>query len=706
MLEVRSPTGFLTRWALWQGMGLILLALGPPALALRRAVWDLDAGLLPAVLGLAGTHLVLTAILAWIVRWRGLPGPGQALLIAIAALTPYLLVLLVAVPTYSRGSLLVGTLLFLFLNVRPFLAERPRAGSLLGLGAATVGSLALALALSEAHRPAPGAALVGPQLQDRDPPPIIRDERAADRKVTMWAPYLEWGVQNSSYSGNPFDTEAWVTFTHAETGQTHRTQMFHDGDDTWKFRFTGTRPGWWTFYTESADADLDGRTGTVMVGPNPCSDHAGFLVAHGNRFAVQTGPDELNAIPFHIYMNLIDFPVQPDRPQTDTSPSRTYSSPETSGLSILADPARLHAYLDDARYHGFDVIFVQLNNNVFRFGAEAWRNHNSSDPDPQTFRVLENIVTTAHGQGMRVHFWAWGDEERRWTPLGVPGGFKGEAHRRAMRYLAARLGPLPGWSMGLGFDLHEWTTESDREWWARYLHDHMGWPHLLTTRGYGPGSVNVVSYSSMDRRPREDFSTSRHGPRGYEEMPGHIDQDLTRPHLYEERHTHGRWEGWPDMDQTRRLLWWTTMVGGIGGWWGYFWPRMSPEKYPNPEQLRTHREFWKDRFLMDMERDPAVAGHLGTLVLRSGTRHLVAYREGVGSVRLDLSSMGGVATAVAVDTRTAYEELDLGTLDPDLQTIELPYHSDWAVAVGDFSNPRSDAESHRGSSDADACQDR
>ncbi|RMF64766.1 MAG: hypothetical protein D6746_01240, partial [Bacteroidetes bacterium] len=36
-----------------------------------------------------------------------------------------------------------------------------------------------------------------------------------DRTGTLWSPYLEWSVENPTYSGNPFDLVATVTFTHA-----------------------------------------------------------------------------------------------------------------------------------------------------------------------------------------------------------------------------------------------------------------------------------------------------------------------------------------------------------------------------------------------------------------------------------------------------------------------------------------------------------
>ncbi|MFQ5676055.1 MAG: hypothetical protein ACE5G1_09180, partial [bacterium] len=47
--------------------------------------------------------------------------------------------------------------------------------------------------------------------------------------------------------------------------------------------------------------------------------------------------------------------------------------------------------------------------------------------------------------------------------------------------------------------------------------------------------------------------------------------------------------------------------------------------------------------------------------------------------------ISGSHSAVAVDTKLTYAELDLGRLDPIDQVWNAPYKSDWAIAVGNFS---------------------
>jgi len=81
---------------------------------------------------------------------------------------------------------------------------------------------------------------------------------APPKQAKLWEP-VDWEFQNPGHKGNPFDLVAKATFTHIDTGQKIRTELFYDAADTWKLRFTGTRTGQWRFVTESTDSDLDGH---------------------------------------------------------------------------------------------------------------------------------------------------------------------------------------------------------------------------------------------------------------------------------------------------------------------------------------------------------------------------------------------------------------------------------------------------------------
>lgn len=486
-----------------------------------------------------------------------------------------------------------------------------------------------------------------------------------DRKGTLFAPCIEWRLTNPSYSGNPFDLRASVTFVHAKTGERYTTGMFFDGNDTWVFRFTGTRIGTWTFASTSDDPDLNGKRGTVTVTANPDARIRGFLTHQGNKYAIQTGDDaSLEAYRFNVYMNRVD---------------------HASYLGAIQDAEEIDAYFRNAQEHGFEIIFIHVCNSWFKHGTLSYTEHKRSNPDPAAFALLENIITRIHAQGGRVHLWAWGDESRKWTPIGV-GGINGQPDQRLQRYIAARLGPLPGWSMGYGFDLHEWTKPAQLDAWAQTIHAHSGWRHLLCARGENGPNLDINAYDGFGRSGVE-LVTSSGGPRDYAEIVKHMNSDSTRPHLYEERHTYQRARFNLDMDGTRRLLWWQTMAGGMGGFYG-FYPTSSSahagHPYPHPEQMRTVRDFWEGRFLLDMVCANELSSDQNTYVLRSANQRLVLYRENSDSILVDLSQLEKPQPAIAIDTKQAYVEIDLKRVSSKSQRIKLPYVSDWAVAIGEF----------------------
>ena len=470
--------------------------------------------------------------------------------------------------------------------------------------------------------------------------------------AALWE-YQEWSVENPTWSDNPYDLVATVTFTHTSSSTTHTTEMFYDGGNIWKFRFTGTKTGEWTYVSSSSDSELNGLTGSINIPVNPDPDARGFLTNQGNKYAIQVGNSgELKGCLFNVYMNMQDFAY----------------------INNLTSATTINAYINDAKQYNFDTIFVHVCNNWFDFGSLRWDEHSSEDPDRQTFEALEQVILIARSRGMRVQIWAWGDEERRWTPIGV-GGINGIPDQRLQRYIAARLGALPGWTMGYGFDLQEWVSETQTGVWALYLHQHFGWQHMVWGRGRTNSELDVVSYSG----------TSDGGqPFSYDDAVSKLNSDLTRPHLYGERFSYMRDGAWT-MDNTRRAIWHYSLAGGIGGWWGFFSLGVAGSPlppYPNPEQLATVNQFWVGRFLLDMERANTLTD--GYCLKTTTNNNYVFYKENTGSVEMDLSGMTAASAAVAVDTKLSYVEIDLGTLSSANHTWSAPYVSDWAIAVGDF----------------------
>jgi hypothetical protein len=274
-------------------------------------------------------------------------------------------------------------------------------------------------------------------------------------------------------------------------------------------------------------------------------------------------------------------------------------------------------------------------------------------------------------------FWAWGDEQRKWTSMGVGEGINGKQDRRLQRYIAARLGPIPGWSMGYGFDLAEYTNRNQLQSWQRYLREHFGWQHLLSARATDLDSSDHMNGYAITDREIGDF----YGPAypDVEKIIEHLESDTDNPHLYEERHTWKRWG--LDETQTRRLVWRTVMANGMGGWYGFF----SDAPYPSSlkKAFRTHYTFWHEhgRFMLGLQRANQLTD--GYALVSDNKANYLVYIEGASSIDIDLSGMNEAQSAIAVNTTEAYREIDLGRLSPEQQVIDLPEDSDWAVAIGE-----------------------
>jgi hypothetical protein len=351
--------------------------------------------------------------------------------------------------------------------------------------------------------------------------------------------------------------------------------------------------------------------------------------------------------------------------------------------------------------HGFNGFHVFLSCRWFDIEADDCRDVPGSDPplDSRTFDALEMLIRKTHDAGGMVHLWMWGDEQRGQTPTSRPdwGGLDGPVARRVEAEIARRLGPLPGWSMGYGFDLDEWVTAAELKGWRDRMQDRMPRFHFLGGRPKGPNRGRDHGRYAVWNEWLDYASYEHHRPT-YSVYVAALEQNPDKPVLSEDR-----FRVLPDRsskhystEEVRRGLWHSTLAGGVGNIWGYLLEGGSHElgsaPFPNREEIRTHFEFLRGRFTPGMSRcgprraDPRETA-LGLCSSVEG--RYVFYQEDAERVELELRSMPARAPAVAVDARRPYRERPLGELAPGVRAFEAPYRSDWAVAVGEFAREAS-----------------
>jgi len=488
---------------------------------------------------------------------------------------------------------------------------------------------------------------------------------------------VAWTFDNPSFSGNPFDLESRATFTHCNTGATLTTRLFYKGNGQWGVHFTGRAAGRWIFETAAQDSDLHGQVGTVQVAFNGGVD--GFHTAFGAKWG-WTGSNRAFV------------------PQLAMHPMR---------VDQWGDPAAVDQLVQTyVRDHGFNGLHVRM--------ASAWYDHNNfdvrsvgqivndldgecPDPDVESFVRLKRLVDAVHAAGGMVHIWQWFDSQRQQTPGYLPGGANGSCDRRLQNYIAAYLGPVPGWSMGYGFDVQEYAGEAGLSEWYDHLNAEMEpYFHPLGARwGDDPTGIGMYydgfSYAGYQQH-RPTYSDYR---TGFTTYPDKLQFSEDRFRL---RPTCGTR---PDKDYTlqmiRRGLWISTLAGGTANIWGVLAKRPEDcdclaQGFPRPDWTKTWSRFWKWRFLRDLEPCDDLTDGGAHCMKNAANTSFVFYGEDTASLTLDLRAMAGDQPAVAVDTTRPYEEIDLGTLSPGLQTFEAPgaAQSDWAVAIGPFEQARLD----------------
>ncbi len=520
-------------------------------------------------------------------------------------------------------------------------------------------------------------------------PAFAQDKTFEPQTGTQWSPVLEWSIDNPGHKGNPFDVEANAVFVHERSGRSIATPLFCDGADTWKFRFTAIDIGTWTLQTFSEDEELAGWTGTITIEENEDPRAHGFMTAIDGKWGWQ-GSGEV-FVPQYVM---------------GKHPSAYLDG--DGQVRTNAIEADLEEFIDE---HGFTGFHIPVDGRWF----------DKDNPDPQVYRVIERIIRDTHGRGGASHLWLWGSRrgEDGTGPDAFADGPMSTIDRRNLRYLAARLGPLPGWSIGYGFDTENgWARPDELDAWKGYLEDHLGWDHFLGARvGYDEKGLWAVSprpplppRDASYRSPIADKYTTWLGgdyfgytsyrplyPRYKEVMQHHpeipsFEEDRFR---LRDRPEWGYKDYSPEL--TRRGLWHSAMAGGVANIWGNLLPSADQDgsrPYDNraegsfggtpftvdiKHQIKTYSRFFENRFLPEMQS--FYDGPELRLAAPEG-EHALVYREDTGLVRLDLRRMDGSQPAVAVDTKQDYEEIEIGTLEPGEHTWQAPYRSDWAIAVG------------------------
>lgn len=453
---------------------------------------------------------------------------------------------------------------------------------------------------------------------------------------------------------NPYDVHAEAHFKNVETEEVKEVPMYF-AMDSMVFRFAALNPGAWTFKTRSKNPKLEDFIGEVLIVTSDDPSVNGYLTNHNKKWYWQASK---KAIVPQLVM------------------ARRLSDYED--LQILDED--LSEFIDN---HGFNGLHIPPVSMGWFDLQHTFKGHDQIDgdpnPSPETFELLERVITRTYRSGGILHFWFWGDESRKQTP--VKWGLNDTIDRRFQRYFSARMGALPGWSASYGFDLPEWVTPEQLQQWHDTLQSLLVIPHLISGRSkkhqMTPYAKDLSYESYEHHRPDYDqyleiYQNSQDKPVFSEDRFRIRNRTVFAPKDYSEA-------------LTFRGMWESTMAGGVANIWGNL---ALPDgknnseyslPYANKDAIKTYNRFFfsENRFTKDFEPLP---GKGDLLLAEVPDRNiLIGYQDNVQEIKLE--NIGKNKTVLVVDALAPYDELKISADKEGV--LELPKLSDWAVVIFD-----------------------
>lgn len=261
-----------------------------------------------------------------------------------------------------------------------------------------------------------------------------------------------------------WDVEGSCTWTHEGSSVRHTSLLWYSGSgDTYVYRFGGSLQGRWTGATDSPVAALDGLKMTVEVTPSSNPKRTGWSGRRSDEptaWTHQQGPEGalVKCTPILIMMPGV--------------------------RHWFDDPVRMRAFIAEFNdNHGFNGGHIStIGRGWFEVDSTGSLRTAPAAPDVNTFAALEAAAAEWSERGGWLHLWMWGKGDSG-DFANLPGGYEGAQSRRINRYVAARLGPVPGWSMGLGWDVEFWADRAKIKWWLDDLIPQLGgWHHWIGHR--------------------------------------------------------------------------------------------------------------------------------------------------------------------------------------------------------------------------------
>jgi hypothetical protein len=309
--------------------------------------------------------------------------------------------------------------------------------------------------------------------------------------ASLWATF-ELSFEGQS-NGNPFlDVRIGAIFTQGDRNV--RVNGFYDGGGRYVVRFLPDATGEWTYATSSNAPALDGKNGTIEVGPAKPRHHGPVRVDRRHHFRYADGTRYINIGTTAYVWNL-----QGDALEEETL--RTLADAPFTKIRMCVFPKHYRYNENEPERYPFTVLEKGKSNWDGSFaGADkyGWK-FDFERFEPEYFRHLETRINQLAEIGIEADLIIFHPYDRwgfsRMTP---------EQDDRYLKYLVARLSALPNvwWSMANEYDLMPQKSLAD---WDRFINvtaDNDPAGHLLSIHncfGFYDHNLPKITHCSIQR---------------------------------------------------------------------------------------------------------------------------------------------------------------------------------------------------------------
>ena len=288
----------------------------------------------------------------------------------------------------------------------------------------------------------------------------------------------QWGlfelVLNGPADGNPY-LDVDLTAVFESEGQTRNVTGFYDGDGVYRVRFMPETTGTWSYRTLSNRAELDGKTGTLDVGPAVQGDH-GPVRAQGLEFRYADGARYINLGTTAYVWNL-----QGDDLEEQTL--KTLAEAPFTKIRMCVFPKHYRYNENEPPLYPFRLVKAGSSTWPATIAESGWE-FDCDSIEPAYFQHLEQRIADLAKLGIEADlivlhpYDRWGFSEM--SPA---------QDDRYLRYLVSRLAAFPNvwWSMANEYDFMANKSLADWDRMIGVVADTDPHGHLLSVHnGFAP----------------------------------------------------------------------------------------------------------------------------------------------------------------------------------------------------------------------------